>query len=96
MARDKEADPAVATLPQRAAHHGLVAAVSDEAPAFAVAAALASRWLAAHMFSGALSHEAAELLAVAAFTGPSALPPPGAVGGCYAQSPASVIFDRFG
>ena len=30
------------------------------------------------MFSGCLAHEAAELLTVAAFTGPSSLPQPGA------------------
>jgi Nrap protein PAP/OAS1-like domain 5 len=37
-----------------------------------------ARWVAAHMFSGCLAHEAAELLTVAAFTGPSSLPQPGA------------------
>ena len=37
-----------------------------------------ARWVAAHMFSGCLAHEAAELLTVAAFSGPSSLPQPGA------------------
>lgn len=35
---------AAPTLPQRAAHHGLVSAVAAEAPAFAATAALAVRW----------------------------------------------------
>lgn len=110
------------TLHHRAAHHGLVAAVAAETPAFAASAALVVRWaetwwasqqyfclvqrtvfasdcravlacvilrlfsllfycirwMAAHMFSGALAPEAAELLTAAAFTGPSSLPQPGA------------------
>lgn len=67
-----------APLPVRAAHHGMVAALAAEAPAFAATAQLTARWAAAHLLSGMLLPEAAELLAAAAWTDPSPLPPPGA------------------
>lgn len=70
---------AQAPLPVRAAHHGLVAALAAEAPAFAATAQLTARWLAAHLLSGMLRPEAAEVLAAAVWSHPSALPPPGGI-----------------
>lgn len=49
----------------------------DSRPRSPVVFVCGARWVAAHMFSGCLAHEAAELLTVSAFTGPSSLPQPG-------------------
>ncbi|GIL78350.1 hypothetical protein Vretimale_7699 [Volvox reticuliferus] len=59
-------------------HHGLVSLVAGSNSAFAPAARLAARWVAAHMMSNHLSSQTIELLVVAAFSGagsPSAAPP---------------------
>lgn len=66
-------------LSQRAQHHGLVSGVGGENPAFAMAARLAVRWVAAHMLAGLhLPVQAVELMVVAAFLpGASVMPPPG-------------------
>ncbi|KAF5838727.1 Nrap protein [Dunaliella salina] len=58
-------------------HHGLVQAVGGANPAYAPTVRLAHRWLGAHLLSNHFAEEAVELLVAAAFTGPSACPPPG-------------------
>ncbi|GIL57828.1 hypothetical protein Vafri_13058 [Volvox africanus] len=60
-------------------HHGLVSLVAGSNSAFAPAARLAARWVAAHMMSNHLSHQTIELLVAAAFSGAGspAAPPPG-------------------
>jgi U3 small nucleolar RNA-associated protein 22 len=71
----------------RSWHHGLIAGVANANPAFAPSVRLAQRWLGAHMLSNHLAPEAIELIAAAAFVGPSggpaggpAPPAPGANG----------------
>ncbi|GLI63249.1 hypothetical protein VaNZ11_006146 [Volvox africanus] len=60
-------------------HHGLVSLVAGSNSAFAPAARLAARWVAAHMMSNHLNPQTIELLVAAAFSGAgsSVAPPPG-------------------
>ncbi|KAG2441964.1 hypothetical protein HYH02_009758 [Chlamydomonas schloesseri] len=60
-------------------HHGLVSQVAGANAAYAPAARLAGRWVAAHMMSNHVSAQAVELLVAAAFGGAGvpATPPPG-------------------
>ncbi len=69
-------------------HHGLVSHVAGANCAYAPAARLAQRWLAAHLMSNHVAPAAAELLVAAAFGGaggPAAAPPGSRLsGGCQA------------
>ncbi|GFR51741.1 hypothetical protein Agub_g14187 [Astrephomene gubernaculifera] len=61
-------------------HHGLIALVGGANAAYAPAARLAGRWVAAHMMSNHVTPQAVELLVAAAFGGagvPAGAPPPG-------------------
>ena len=58
--------------------HGLLSGMAAEHPAFPATARLADRWVAAHLMSNQICHEAVELLVAAAFLPESGLPPPGA------------------
>jgi hypothetical protein len=66
-------------LQHRAAHATVIAnAVARlDAAVFPATARLAARWVGAHLLSNHIRPEAVELLAVAAFWGPSTLPVPG-------------------
>ncbi|GLC36668.1 hypothetical protein PLESTM_000487400 [Pleodorina starrii] len=60
-------------------HHGLVSLVGGANSAFAPAARLAGRWVAAHMMSNHIGPQAVELVTAAAFAGAGSpgAPPPG-------------------
>ena len=70
-----KSDPASAwsqatLLQQRAQHHGLIASVAGEHPAFTQSARLAARWVAAHFALDChVAAELVELIAAASFTG---------------------------
>lgn len=66
-----------AELTRRLKHHALVAAAVDQHAALASTVRVLARWLGAQLLSNHVCQEAAELLAVAAFSCPSSLPVPG-------------------
>lgn len=55
----------------------ILQAVGGANPAYAPTVRIAQRWLGAHLLSNHFADEAVELLVAAAFTCPSASPPPG-------------------
>ena len=70
------------SLPARAQHHGLIAGLGGENPAFSLAARLAVRWVAAHLCLGChVAPEAVELMVAAAFAPTPGAPPPGGLQG---------------
>ena len=69
-------------LPRRAQHHGLIAGLGGENPAFSLAARLAVRWVAAHLCLGChVAPEAVELIVAAAYAPTPGAPPPGRLHG---------------
>ena len=69
-------------LPQRAQHHGLIAGLAGENPAFSLAGRLAVRWVAAHLCLGChVAPEAVELIVAAAFEHTPGAPAPGGLHG---------------
>lgn len=61
-------------------HHSLVSnvAAGPDAAAFVATARLAARWVASHLLSNHVTHEAVELLVASLFACPATLQPPGA------------------
>ncbi|KAI8473415.1 MAG: Nrap protein [Monoraphidium minutum] len=57
-------------------HHGLIAALEGQHPAYGPTVRLAKRWLGGQLMGSQLGGEAVELIVGAAFCGPAAAPPP--------------------
>lgn len=64
---------------KKSLHHFTVHGVTSKFPAAGYVVRLLNRWIAAHMLSGQISHEAVELLVVSVFTDPSPFDTPNTV-----------------
>lgn len=64
---------------KKSLHHFIVHGVTSKYPAAGYVVRLLNRWIAGHMLSGQISHEAMELLVVSVFTDPSPLDTPNTV-----------------